>query len=448
MRVCSTFAAATVWSVFTLTNSHFFITGIRLNFYLASLIDLHSTCGLDCESTRTFHMENATMSAGSSWRQEEDAPVFSNASLCLAGVIICIGVIIVVLNALTISAILRFNTLRSGTNYLLFSMALSDLALGVTMIFCEGAFLLRLQSAKSCKLCVMFVSISVSTSLVTIIAIAVERFSAVVYPLKHRVRMSKKRVVTGCALLWMLELTLFLVNALVYTPEPPRVFSLQFKPACAAYAFSEWLAVTLTVVVPVYCIVCAVLYRKIYLAAVEHMRRIHGLQMAPNRKGYKNGSSRVTVTSATITAMSDLSDNNGSSRHGNQTTATTEMPDESNDEEIKVLPAIKPLDNQRSNQNEEKCEDCINIRIAIMTFLVVVALVICYLPFILTNIIKAVHGNPSSPWQYWLYEITLLGIYCNSFLDPILYTWHSKDFRQAFRALFLKPCGESGTCSK
>ena len=143
------------------------------------------------------------------------------------------------LNALLISANPRFHTLRSGTNYLLFSMGLGDLALGITLIFCEGVFLLRLKSLKSCKVCVMFVAISVSISLVTIIAIATERFSAVVYPLKHRVRMSKRRVVTGCALLWVLEITLFLVNMLVYTPDPPKAFSLPFAPSCATSALSS-----------------------------------------------------------------------------------------------------------------------------------------------------------------------------------------------------------------
>ena len=397
---------------------------------------------------RVFHMENANLTGGSAWRHEEDASIFSKASLSLSGVIICFGVLIIVLNALLISAISRFHTLRSGTNYLLFSMGLGDLALGITLIFCEGVFLLRLKSLKSCKVCVMFVAISVSISLVTIIAIAAERFSAVVYPLKHRVRMSKRRVVTGCALLWVLEITLFLVNMLVYTPDLPKAFSLPFAPSRATSALSSWLAVLLMVLVPVYCVVCAVLYRKIYLTAAAHMRRIHGCQVALNRKGYtyKKKSSQVTTTHAS-TVTSYLGDNSGAGHHSNQAVATTEMLDESKDEDINALPETHPLDNQHGNQNEKECEDCNNFKIAVMTFLVVVVLVICYLPFIVANIIKAVLSNPSSPWQHWLYETTLLGVYCNSFLNPVLYTWHSKDFRQAFRALFLKPCGEGGTNS-
>ena len=401
-------------------------------------------------------MEDANLSTGSLWRHDEGVPEVSRGSLCLSGVIICIGVVIIVLNVMTISAILCFNTLRSGTNYLLFSMALGDLALGVPLILCEGTYLLRLKSPKSCKLCVMFVAISVSTSLVTIVAIAAERFSAVVYPLKHRVRMSRRRVAAACVLLWALEILLFSVNMLVYTPDPPRAFSLPSAPSCAASAVSSWLAVSLTVFVPVYCLVCAVLYRGIYRATPEHMPRIHGLTMAQSRKGFTAGSFQGTSgTISASTALSDLTTNNGGNQGDHQATASTEMLGESKDEESNALPETNHLHGQHSNQHnnhddnkdEMKCEDCINIRIAVMTFLVVVALVICYLPFIVTNIIKAVLSNPSSPWQYWLYEITLLGVYCNSFLNPVVYTWHSKEFRLAFRALFLKPCGKGSASS-
>ena len=79
---------------------------------------------------------------------------------------------IIVMNTLTITAILRLSNRRSEINYLLFYLALGDLMLGVTLTSCESAPYFLLQSLMTCKFCVLFSASSISILFVTILFVA------------------------------------------------------------------------------------------------------------------------------------------------------------------------------------------------------------------------------------------------------------------------------------
>ena len=206
----------------------------------------------------------------------------------------------------------------------------------------------------------------------------------------------------------------------------------------------------------IYIIICTVVYTKMYQVAAEHMYRIHGLKFEVLKKdlhrkvNFSYFSQDMQSRSTTASSLRDHS------HRGNQTTATSKMLAEPiKDDEIKVFSESDAggdnhgQNNRHSNEPDNKsqqkckgrrCEDCINIKIARMTFLVLIILIFCWLPFLVINIIKSVHSDQPSPWQHWMFEVTVELLYCNSFMNPILYSWQNSDFRNAFKVLLSKPC--------
>ena len=142
---------------------------------------------------------------------------YRNTYIVLEVIYYIIALLIIFLNGLTIVAISKFKNLKSGINYLIFSLSIADLSLGFTIPLC--AMSLHGISGKICNVCFYFIATSLSVSITTIVAIALERFYAVVYPLRHRVKMSRKVVIAGIVLIWLLETTIVLVNILVHEPE-------------------------------------------------------------------------------------------------------------------------------------------------------------------------------------------------------------------------------------
>ena len=113
------------------------------------------------------------------------APITTNSNV---GVLGTLG------NLLVCVAVITNPRLRRPSNYLLFSLAIADLL--VTMV-CEPVMITLLQKRMSSNDCsqalrivfVLIASFSSTVSIVHLAAISVERFLAVVYPLRHKIIM-------------------------------------------------------------------------------------------------------------------------------------------------------------------------------------------------------------------------------------------------------------------
>jgi hypothetical protein len=70
-------------------------------------------------------------------------------------------------------------------------------------------------------------------------------------------------------------------------------------------------------------------------------------------------------------------------------------------------------------------------RVAKTLAIVTIAYVICLFPFYFTLLITAVLGK-NSP-EKLLFSITLWLLYCNSLVNPIIYTIFNQNFRRAFK---------------
>lgn len=126
-------------------------------------------------------------------------------------ILIACSVLICITNCLVITLFVSQASLRSTGNYLLFSLAISDLAVGVIGIpmnfLCE-----MLLNWKAC-LSSFTVNRFIATSTVYhILWITLEKYSAIIHPLRHKSQFDHKKVKYICLYTWLGSVLLSVVQ--------------------------------------------------------------------------------------------------------------------------------------------------------------------------------------------------------------------------------------------
>ncbi|XP_026071284.1 cholecystokinin receptor type A-like [Carassius auratus] len=116
-------------------------------------------------------------------------------------------------NSLIITVLLRNRRMRTVTNLFLLSLAVSDLMLSV---FCMPFTLIPnlmkdfIFGAGMCKVATYFMGISVSVSTFNLVAISLERYSAICNPLKSRTWQTKSHATKVITATWVVSFLLML----------------------------------------------------------------------------------------------------------------------------------------------------------------------------------------------------------------------------------------------
>jgi len=141
----------------------------------------------------------------------------------------CISLTAVVGNSTVILIVLTSRRMQSVTNYFIANLALADVIIGLFAIpFQFQAALLQRWNLPPflCPFCPFFQNLSVNASIFTLTAIAVDRYKAIMHPLKNHA--SKSRTKGVIVVIWVV--TMFLADAMAdafrtvdinapYTPE-------------------------------------------------------------------------------------------------------------------------------------------------------------------------------------------------------------------------------------
>ncbi|NWR54642.1 NPFF2 protein, partial [Bucorvus abyssinicus] len=128
-------------------------------------------------------------------------------------------------NSVVCFIILRSKHMRTVTNLFILNLAVSDLLVG---IFCMPTTLLDNIIAGwpfgslVCKMSGMVQGISVSASVFTLVAIAVDRFRCIVYPFKQKLALST--AVAIIAVIWILAVAIMCPSAVMLQVEEEKHF--------------------------------------------------------------------------------------------------------------------------------------------------------------------------------------------------------------------------------
>ncbi|KAL4609271.1 neuropeptide FF receptor 1-like [Arapaima gigas] len=121
-------------------------------------------------------------------------------------------------NGLVCLVVLRNRNMRSVTNLFILNLAVSDLLVG---IFCVPTTLIDSLitgwpfSQFTCTMSNLIQGMSVSASVFTLVAIAVDRFMGIVYPFRHRMR--RVTALLAILLIWLLAFAIIFPSAATLT---------------------------------------------------------------------------------------------------------------------------------------------------------------------------------------------------------------------------------------
>ena len=130
-------------------------------------------------------------------------------------------------NGIIITIVRKTPSMHTTTNYLLMNLAVADL---VTLMLCPGMYDFALNKVPLEKtlgdfICKFFagnavVPITIAAAAVTVSAIAVERYLALVKPFYARLRLTKKRVPRVVTLIWTIAVLCCIPDLMTNTIEP------------------------------------------------------------------------------------------------------------------------------------------------------------------------------------------------------------------------------------
>ncbi|XP_029949238.1 trace amine-associated receptor 13c-like [Salarias fasciatus] len=201
-------------------------------------------------------------------------------AVLLYALLSCVTVLTVLLNLVVVVSISHFRRLRSPTNVLLLSLAVSDLLVGLlvmpveTLRFIETCWLL---GDLMCALSYIVGFTLTSASVGNMVLISIDRYVAICYPLQYPSKITSGRAAAGVCLCWACSL---LYNGLIlkdHLRQPDRYNTCYGECLVVITYVSGTVDLVFTFIGP--CSVIILLYMRVFVVAASQARSMH-LQIA------------------------------------------------------------------------------------------------------------------------------------------------------------------------
>nr|XP_023667240.1 cholecystokinin receptor-like isoform X1 [Paramormyrops kingsleyae] len=336
-------------------------------------------------------------------------------------------------NLLIIMVLLVNKRMRTVTNSFLLSLAVSDLTMA---IFCMPFTLIPnlledfIFGAAMCKIVTYFMGISVSISTFSLVAIAIERYSAICNPLKSRVWQTRSHAYRVITSTWLLSVFLMI-------PYPVFSTLVTFKKQNCITAHmcrlswpksqveQSWYILLLFVLFFMPGVVMIIAYG---LISRELYR---GVQFELGQKSHAGG--LRNGPSGTVSSGSD--DDDG---------CYIQVTKRPNVVEMSVLTATRASNADRPRSNTSEAKLTAKKRVIRMLIVIVAMFFICWMPLYSVNTWKAfdlqsAHRTLSGAPISFIHLLS----YTSACVNPIIYCFMNKRFRKALLATFTccwRPC--------
>ncbi|CAH1250787.1 DRD2 [Branchiostoma lanceolatum] len=371
-------------------------------------------------------------------------------------------------NALVVLAIYREKNLQSTTNYFIVNLAVTDALMAVLVM----PFVVYVEFLGVWQLgylmCDVFVALDVmlcTASIFNLVAISIDRFYAVTWPVRYSKHKSNTRLSITITLVWTLSFVICapLLFGSNYPPTGER------SPEMCGIFNNNYMIYSSMCSFFIPCTAMLVLYYKILKKIKERSKKmakklpkststgmIYGDTVIANNTASshialkENGASKktlstpvldghavsVAVTSSRPSSESDIS---GAAAENNETEEPARTPGVS-PKDTKLpktrLDAIKnklkgKAKDEFPNKREQKAINVMKIVIGVF--------LICWTPFFVVNVVRACSTCTIPDILFSI--VTWLG-YLNSGMNPIIYTIFNQEFRAAFRKLLCKTQGQ------
>lgn len=355
----------------------------------------------------------------SSVSDDGDAGI-SGGKIALCLMLSILAVATTVINSLVITAILVTRKLHQPANYLICSLAVTDLLVAALVMPVSIVYIAEEKWVLGPIMCHLWLGVDVTCctcSILHLAAIAHDRYRAITDAVAYSQKRTSQRAAVTIVVVWVLSVLVSL-PPLMYRKMPGESEEHGLMECMMEHDHIAFTVYSTFGAFYIPLVLILVLYYKIYRAA----------QTLRSRRG---SSRLVKQTSNSVIASSD--------REGPPLSPDTLSPidksfsEPSTDgERVRITPTTgRAFKSQRNPGARER-------RAALTLGLILGAFVICWLPFFLKEVIM--NTCPSCTTSALLADfLTWLG-YLNSLINPLIYTIFNEDFKKAFQKLIPLCC--------
>lgn len=371
----------------------------------------------------------------------------------------------VVGNLLVCAAIYLTRKLRTASNLLIMSLAVSDLFVGTVDMPFAAVYDVTEEWLLGRTVCDLWTSVDVlvcSASILNLCMICVDRYMTVTKPFVYAspVQRSPARTFLMIGAVWVLSTAISVPPLLGWKRPDPVPGECEVSQDKGYQFFATVCSFYLPLCVMV------VLYARLYRVSSRLAKTVHGQGV---RNDDRRGSSSLTPNGestasafqqnhATVQGLINDGDKNDVSnpgRSGDPMPCIISLPF--------VSPLSSPLPVPRFQSRGHSIADAlirINCRLrlgagdigvrlrasdrkATRTLGAIMgAFVVCWLPFFVLAVTRPLVDYPSSAWTRWLDGLVLWLGYANSLLNPVIYARLNREFRVPFECILRCRCAD------
>ncbi|XP_035698696.1 orexin receptor type 1-like [Branchiostoma floridae] len=333
-------------------------------------------------------------------------------------------------NGLVCFVVIRNSHMRTVTNYFIANLSAGDLL--VTIICLPPTLVVDIMETwffgeTMCKIIPYLQMVSVSVSVLTLCAIAVERWYAIVHPLKFKSTNARARTII--CLIWVVSLS-------IMTPLIPMYKTNRTLPAeitdLMTVCDEHW---------------PDPIYGKIYHAAIVMV--LFGIPIVLMMVSYcmivwKLWSDQVPGISSSTSLRAPTRSDDSQRIKISLSRSTSDNIVRSASSSAAVVTASSSFHSGTGSIADKTAENTVQSRrkVARMLVAVVVVFAICYIPLMILTFLKRVYGffdnTHDREGLYAAFTVSHWLLYLNSAINPLIYNFMSEKFRSEFKASL--PC--------
>lgn len=377
--------------------------------------------------------------------------------MIITGTLMAIIIVCAVLgNLLVVISVIRHRKLRVITNFFVVSLAIADILVAIMAMPFNLSVELMGKWLFSYNMCNLWNSFDVYASTVSILhlcCISIDRHFAIVRPLEYPMVMTKKRVAFMLCGVWLAPIIISFLPIFMewYTTTENVLYMKKHTDVCRFQVNTTYALVSSFISFWLPCSVMLYMYYRIYQEASRQEKMLY-------RHARPSCASQIPFASTDVIPSSSGSPHGGKGRTGSGESTNGSRTGSGNSKLLEPPPMEtgRRLLVHRSSTDAHDCSparerNLIKLKrehkAARTLGIIMGAFITCWMPFFLWYVITTLCGVDMCPVP-GIVVSTLFWIgYFNSMLNPAIYAYFNRDFREAFKrtlaCLFCSCCTRS-----
>lgn len=359
---------------------------------------------------------------------------------------ILVGILVLVIvfgNVLVVIAVITSHALRAPQNLFLVSLACADILVATLVVPFSLANELMGYWYFGKIWCEIYLALDVlfcTSSIVHLCAISLDRYWSVTRAIKYNLRRTPCRIKGTIVIVWVLAAIISFPPLITMKKEEGLVDC----PPCDINEEKWYIIFSCTASFFAPCVIMITVYLRIYQIAKKRTQAQPGERQKPNgnledlkcnlektNRDKEDGEKAEEVDGVGVDdepSSSDTTDTTLCSlKKGLRITRVVQKPGETSPK-LEVQSSVK-VSRWKGRQHRER-------RFTFVLAVVMGAFVLCWFPFFFTYTLTALCDACAVPKT--LFKIFFWFGYCNSSLNPIIYTVFNNDFRRSFRKILCR----------